>query len=122
MLLIPVGGTFTIDALKATRVVEQLRPRLMVVPMHYKTDAVTIKELEPLALFLDGKPNVRRETSHTISLSPMKARPAAEILVLPIVADAPARSRRAAPTTARASDSGRSSPCRRRRGRSCRPR
>jgi len=83
VLLIPVGGTFTIDALKATRVVEQMRPRLMVVPMHYKTDAGTIKELEPLALFLDGKRNVRRETAHTISLSPMKARPAAEILVLP---------------------------------------
>ena len=83
VLLIPVGGTFTIDALKATRVVEQMRPRLMVVPMHYKTDAVTIKELEPLATFLDGKRNVRRETAHTISLSPMKARPAAEILVLP---------------------------------------
>jgi len=83
VLLIPVGGTFTIDAHKATRVIEQLRPRLMVVPMHYKTDAVTIKELEPLALFLDGKRNVRRETAHTISLSPMKARPAAEILVLP---------------------------------------
>ena len=83
VLLIPVGGTFTIDALNATRVVEQLRPRLMVVPMHYKTDAVTIKELEPLGRFLDGKQNVRRETAHTISLSPMKARPAAEILVLP---------------------------------------
>jgi len=83
VLLIPVGGKFTIDGREATRVVEQLRPRVMVVPMHYKTDAVTIKELEPLALFLDGKPNVRRETAHTISLSPMKARPAAEILVLP---------------------------------------
>ena len=55
----------------------------MVIPMHYKTDAVTIKELEPLALFLDGKPNVRRETTpNTIALSPMKARPAAEIVVL----------------------------------------
>ena len=62
--------------------VEQLRPRLMVIPMHYKTDAVTIKELEPLALFLDGKANVRHETTHTIALSPMKARPAAEIVVL----------------------------------------
>jgi L-ascorbate metabolism protein UlaG (beta-lactamase superfamily) len=82
VLLIPVGGTFTIDAHKATRVVEQLRPRLMVVPMHYKTDAVTIKELQPLATFLDGKRNVRREAAHTISLSPMKARAAAEILVL----------------------------------------
>ena len=83
VLLVPVGGTFTIDALKATRVVEQLRPRIMVIPMHYKTDAVTIKELEPVALFLDGKRNVRHETANTIALSPMKARPAAEIVVLP---------------------------------------
>jgi L-ascorbate metabolism protein UlaG (beta-lactamase superfamily) len=82
VLLVPVGGTFTLDGLKATQVVEQLRPRIMVIPMHYKTDAVTIKELEPLALFLDGKRNVRHETSNTIALSPMKARPAAEIVVL----------------------------------------
>jgi hypothetical protein len=35
------------------------------------------------ALFLDGKQNVRKETSNTIALSPMKARPAAaEIVVL----------------------------------------
>ena len=32
VLLIPVGGTFTIDGRQATRVVEQLRPRVMVVP------------------------------------------------------------------------------------------
>jgi len=83
VLLVPVGGTFTIDALKATRVVEQLRPRIMVIPMHYKTDASTIKGLEPLALFLDGKSNVRRESAQTIALSPMKPRPAAEIVVLP---------------------------------------
>jgi L-ascorbate metabolism protein UlaG (beta-lactamase superfamily) len=83
VLLIPVGGTFTIDALTATQVVEQMRPRLMVIPMHYKTDAVTIKELEPVARFLDRKPHVRRETTQTIALSPMKARPAAEVVVLP---------------------------------------
>jgi L-ascorbate metabolism protein UlaG (beta-lactamase superfamily) len=83
VLLIPVGDTFTIDALKAQQVVEQLRPRLMVVPMHYKTPASTIKELEPLAPFIDRKTNVRREPTPTIALSPMKARPAAEIVVLP---------------------------------------
>jgi L-ascorbate metabolism protein UlaG (beta-lactamase superfamily) len=82
VLLVPIGGAFTIDALKATRVVEQLRPRIMVIPMHYKTDAVTIKELEPLAPFVDRKRNVRHEPSNTIALSPMKARPAAEIVVL----------------------------------------
>jgi L-ascorbate metabolism protein UlaG (beta-lactamase superfamily) len=82
VLLVPVGGKFTIDALKATRVVEQLRPRIMVIPMHYKTNAVTIKELEPLAPFVDRKQNVRHEPSNTIALSPMKPRPAAEIVVL----------------------------------------
>jgi len=83
VLLVPVGGKFTIDALKATHVIEQLRPRIMVIPMHYKTDASTIKERAPLALFLEGKSNVRKETTNTIALSPMKARPAAEIVVLP---------------------------------------
>jgi L-ascorbate metabolism protein UlaG (beta-lactamase superfamily) len=83
VLLIPVGGTFTLDGRQATRVVEQLRPRVMVVPMHYKTDAVTIKELEPLEPFLEGKVNIRREKTPTVALSPLKARPAAEIVVLP---------------------------------------
>ena len=55
----------------------------MVVPMHYKTDAVTIKELEPLEPFLEGKVNIRREKTPTVALSPLKARPAAEIVVLP---------------------------------------
>jgi L-ascorbate metabolism protein UlaG (beta-lactamase superfamily) len=83
VLLVPVGGTFTIDSLQATRVVEQLRPRLMVVPMHYKTDASTIKELEPLAPFVDRKSNVRREPTPTIALLPLKTRAAPEIVVLP---------------------------------------
>jgi len=83
VLLIPVGGKFTIDGLEATRVIEQLRPRIMVIPMHYKTEASTIKELEPLAPFLEGKSNVRREKTSTIALSPMKPRTAAEIVVLP---------------------------------------
>jgi L-ascorbate metabolism protein UlaG (beta-lactamase superfamily) len=82
VLLVPVGGKFTIGGRQATRVVDQLRPRLMVVPMHYKTDAVTIKELEPLDDFLEGKSNVRRETAKTIVLSPVKARPAVEIVVM----------------------------------------
>jgi L-ascorbate metabolism protein UlaG (beta-lactamase superfamily) len=82
VLLIPVGGVFTIDGRQATRVVDQLRPRLTVIPMHYKTDVLTIKQLEGVDDFLEGKPNVRRETSNTLALSPVKARPAAEIVVL----------------------------------------
>ncbi|HEY2902059.1 MAG TPA: MBL fold metallo-hydrolase [Polyangia bacterium] len=82
VLLIPVGGVFTIDGRQATRVVDQLRPRLVVIPMHYKTDVLTIKQLEGVDDFLAGKPNVRKEPSNTLSLSTVKARPAAEIVVL----------------------------------------
>jgi L-ascorbate metabolism protein UlaG (beta-lactamase superfamily) len=83
VLLVPVGGTFTIGAREATRIVDQMRPRLMVVPMHYKTEVTTIKGLEGVSEFLEGKSNVRRETARTITLSPVKARPAVEIVVLP---------------------------------------
>jgi L-ascorbate metabolism protein UlaG (beta-lactamase superfamily) len=75
VLLVPVGGLTTIDAYQATRVIDQLHPRLMVVPMHYKTDALDI--------FLERKANVRRETQPTILLTSVKARPATEIVVLP---------------------------------------
>lgn len=37
VLLIPVGGTFTIDADQARQTVEQLKPAVTL-PMHYKTD------------------------------------------------------------------------------------
>jgi L-ascorbate metabolism protein UlaG (beta-lactamase superfamily) len=37
VLLVPVGGFFTIDADQAHQVVQQLKPRAYVVPMHYRT-------------------------------------------------------------------------------------
>jgi len=39
LLLIPVGGTFTVDAKQAGKIVEELKPRL-VIPMHYKTPKI----------------------------------------------------------------------------------
>jgi hypothetical protein len=63
-------------------VVDQLRPRLVVIPMHYKTDVLTIKQLNGVDDFLEGKPNVRREAGNTLAVSAVKARPAAEIVVL----------------------------------------
>jgi L-ascorbate metabolism protein UlaG (beta-lactamase superfamily) len=83
VLLVPVGGGTTIDARQATRVIDRLRPRLVVVPMHYKVEGMTAKDLDPLAPFLEGKANVQRETTRTITLSPVKPRPAADIIVLP---------------------------------------
>ena len=53
VLLVPAGGVFTIDAVGATAVVEQLAPRITI-PMHYKTEALTIG-LDPVDAFLADK-------------------------------------------------------------------
>ena len=50
VLLLPVGGTSTINAPMAAEVVRQLEPKV-VVPMHYKTPALN-RELEPVERFL----------------------------------------------------------------------
>jgi L-ascorbate metabolism protein UlaG (beta-lactamase superfamily) len=50
VLLLPVGGVSTINAPLAAEVVRQLEPKV-VVPMHYKTSALT-RELEPVEKFL----------------------------------------------------------------------
>lgn len=84
VLLVPVGGTFTIDAEKATRLVDQLRPRLVIVPMHYRTAVSTATQLAPVDDFLAGKTNVRRLTGNVLPLSAVKSRPAAEIVVMTV--------------------------------------
>jgi L-ascorbate metabolism protein UlaG (beta-lactamase superfamily) len=82
VLLVPVGGVFTVDADRATRVIDQLRPRLMIVPMHYRTAVSTISQLAPVDEFLAGKTNVRRLAGNVLPLSTMKSRPAAEIVLM----------------------------------------
>jgi L-ascorbate metabolism protein UlaG (beta-lactamase superfamily) len=41
ILLIPVGGTFTIDAMDAVKVMGQLKPTITI-PMHYRTKALGV--------------------------------------------------------------------------------
>ncbi len=50
VLMIPVGGLSTIDAALAAEMVSLLQPRI-VIPMHYKTDAVHFP-FEPVSAFL----------------------------------------------------------------------
>ncbi len=52
VLLLPVGGTYTIDARDAVKVVEQLDPRI-VVPMHFKTPLCRIN-IAPVEGFLQN--------------------------------------------------------------------
>jgi L-ascorbate metabolism protein UlaG (beta-lactamase superfamily) len=67
VLLIPVGGVFTIDADDASKVVEQLKPKI-VIPMHYKTDKVEFP-LKPVDLFTQGKKGVIVRENSTIEVT-----------------------------------------------------
>lgn len=51
VLLIPVGGKYTIDYKKAVEVVKQLEPRI-VIPMHYKMKGSTITEIDEVDKFI----------------------------------------------------------------------
>ncbi len=41
ILMVPVGGTYTLDAKKAVEVINQIEPR-MVIPMHYKVSGLKL--------------------------------------------------------------------------------
>lgn len=58
ILLIPVGGLYTIDARVAAKVCQDLNPRV-VIPMHYKT-AKCDYPIAGVDDFLKGRENVRR--------------------------------------------------------------
>lgn len=61
VLFVPVGGTYTIDAEGATKIVEMLKPKI-VIPMHYRIGGITlpISDVKP---FLEGKENIERVDS-----------------------------------------------------------
>jgi len=52
LLMIPVGGVFTLDAEGAKKVIKQLSPRI-VIPMHFKTEALKF-DVEGAERFLEG--------------------------------------------------------------------
>jgi len=56
VLLVPVGGHFTIDARAATEVAEQVRARV-IIPMHFKTDNIGFP-IGGLEDFLKSKTNI----------------------------------------------------------------
>jgi len=80
ILLVPVGGTFTVDAKGATAVVNRLRP-CIAIPMHYRTPKVTL-DIAPVDGFLAGKPRVRRIEGSEIDLDKGSLPEPTEIVVL----------------------------------------
>ncbi len=58
ILLIPVGGFFTIDPKEATRVSELIKPKVLI-PMHFKTEKCGFP-IAPVEDFIKGKTNTKR--------------------------------------------------------------
>jgi len=79
VLLIPVGGFYTIDAKEAARVVESLHPKI-VIPMHFKTAKVDfpITDVEP---FLRTQAAVKRHEGCSLSVT-ADSLPAERIAIL----------------------------------------
>lgn len=68
VLLIPVGGNFTIDAGEAWRIIERVKPRV-VVPMHYLTEGMKDFPIAGLNSFISGHTNVRYWSKEKVDLS-----------------------------------------------------
>jgi L-ascorbate metabolism protein UlaG (beta-lactamase superfamily) len=90
VLLVPTGGTYTIDAAGAAELVRQIQPRL-VVPMHYKTDALAfplspvtefVKQMGEAQVEFTGQPTVRLDEAEVKSLP---SGPQPKVLVLEYV-------------------------------------
>jgi L-ascorbate metabolism protein UlaG (beta-lactamase superfamily) len=80
ILLIPVGGFFTIDAKTADQVCDQLKPTV-ILPMHYKTDKLDFP-ISGVDEFLKGKSNVTRVDGSEIEIKAEKLPASAQIMVL----------------------------------------
>ena len=80
ILLIPVGGYFTIDAKVATQVCNQLKPRV-IIPMHYKTEK-GIPGIFGVDEFIKGKTNVTRRDLSEVEFKRGELPATSQIMVL----------------------------------------
>jgi L-ascorbate metabolism protein UlaG (beta-lactamase superfamily) len=80
ILLIPVGGFYTLGLPEVSEVIGALAPKI-VIPMHYKTPD-TAYPIKPVEEFLQGKKQVRRVNSSEIELSSRDFKKETEIIVL----------------------------------------
>jgi len=80
VLLVPVGGTFTVDAAGARRVATQLAARV-IIPMHYKTEKLGF-DIDGVEAFTQGEKNARRIGRAEVEVIADKLPPVPEIWVL----------------------------------------
>ena len=80
VLLIPVGGVYTIDPSQATQTAQKLGPKI-IIPMHYKTAHCGFP-LAPVGDFTAGKAGVKTVKGSEVEIGKGKFSPSSEIIVL----------------------------------------
>ena len=82
-LFVPVGGYFTIGPETATKVCEQLKPKL-ILPMHYRMPGLSsmFDQLKTVDDFLKGKSNIDRTKGPLATIEEAKLPKETKILVL----------------------------------------
>lgn len=75
VLLMPVGGTYTVDGAQAAALVEQVQPRI-VVPIHYKTPALNfdLAGVDPFLAALGSTYDIVRPVGNTLAVTASEAK------------------------------------------------
>lgn len=81
ILLVPVGGKFSIDGRQAREILERLKPRVAL-PIHYKTAATAGWPIEDERAFVEDYPRVKRLSGSRVILDPMRLPSLTEIWIL----------------------------------------
>lgn len=51
ILMVPIGGTYTLDSKNASQIISEIEPRL-IIPMHYKISGLNVKDLDGVEKFI----------------------------------------------------------------------
>lgn len=81
ILLLPVGGFFTIDATQANKIASQLEPRI-IIPMHFKDNDTKIEELAPVDKFLKEVGKESLEPVNKLTITPDKFSDETQVVLL----------------------------------------
>ncbi len=80
ILMIPVGGVYTINGSEAKEVVAQLKPARLILPMHYGTEVYD--DLLPAREFLEDQKNVEKLKTNELVVDPSSKPPARPAIIL----------------------------------------
>lgn len=85
ILMIPVGGKYTVSLAEADTIISQLKPKLAVFPMHYRTE---VADFVPNTVddFLKNKSNITKITGNTYTFNPQQPPKEMKYIVLDYVA------------------------------------